>query len=212
MMETILEYYVINPITNIPIDYKSKSITVNHNIDYIMVTIKKVKPSTLGLLEQINLTKPPSRDTQYNSNDLLSYIEKIRKQLDKQVKKQLLELEYDINYYIVPLAIYTNKLILGIIVFSPVSIASNNILGCWNLLSSISSISSDCNCNYSSKTGFDILAGILNFSNTASNNKNQIPKELKRYFINAHNYLPKFKVIRKEKTITKNIFQIHKQS
>jgi len=202
-METILEYYIINPLTKIPIDYKSKSITINHNIEYIMVTIKKVVPMTLGLPE-VTLLKPDARIAFSNDKELLTYLERIKKQLDEKhldeniniIRKEHL-LEYGSNYFIIPLAIYKNKVVLGVIILSPIAVISDNVIASWNLLSNIASN------NSSFLEEFDILAGILAFTE----NLNHIPKELKRYFINAHNYLPKLRVIRIKKKDNKNFFR-----
>jgi hypothetical protein len=188
-MDTILEYYLINPITNI--DYKNHCITISHNIDFIMVNILHIKLDTPSL-ESIKKISSVSR-----YKDLKNYFDYLQKQLKLQQP-----LEYGINYFIVPLELKPNKLILGGIFFG-----INNDKFKYHILEShnyiIPILSIESNRRYNKvipihKNEIDILAAVI------SRDTNEISREMKIYFMNAHNYLPKFRIIRLEKKIKMN--------
>jgi len=199
-MQYLLEYYIIT--TPSLLDCKYKSITVNHNCKNILFTIKKVTHNALGIEE---LILPQSKSSTFYNNylEMQSYLKDINKKFNDKIDNSK-GLVYESNYFIVPLAVYTNKIIVGIIIFEEITIARKYIVGCWNLLTYL-------NCNTiildvdreinTKKEEFDVLAGIM------LSNKEHIPKELQRYFINAHNYLPKFQIIRREKKNITSFFQ-----
>jgi len=183
-MDTILEYYLINPITNI--DYKNRCITISHNIDLIMVNILHIKPD----IPPLESLKKISNISRYK--DLKSYFDYLQKQLKLQQP-----LVYGMNYFIVPLELITNKLILGIMLFS----IDNNkfkyhILESPNYLIPI--LASQTNTKPIHNNEIDILAAVI------SRDTNKVSKRMKIYFMNAHNYLPKFRIIRLEKKIKMN--------
>jgi hypothetical protein len=180
-METILEYYIINPITNI--DYKTHSITIKHDVDYLMININRISPEP-ELVESKSIPRITNIKNIAHQKYLQNYIEKFKK-----ILKLPSSLKYGINYFIVPLAILPSKIILGIILFASLqdSIMKYSVLQSWDILTPIS--------NDKNSKGFDILAGVLNGI------MNSMSTLQKYYFINCHNYLPKFKIIKMEQKI-----------
>ena len=190
MIELYLDYFLINPIARI--DYEKLTISIGNNIHYIMICIKKIQLMNNSILEQ-ELIKIDNIYKLANYESMLEYIEKVKNILAQYLPKTL---KYKTDYYIAPLMITSNKFVLGIFFIMNKLALENTIkfkvIETWNFLSSIHSI------NITKK--YDILGGILNYNSSIT--YSSIPIPLVYYFRNAHNYLPKYNILRMEKKIT----------
>jgi hypothetical protein len=210
-----LEYLIIKPVAN-NIDFNKHIIIVNHNIDYLLITIEKI---------QLQMDLPLDLPNIYfkkgiSFKQFLEYVYKIKqniKILDNFIDNQ--------DYLFVPLYITNKKLEIGLLLFNnhilqhlKTKSIPYNITQTFNLLSIINhknNTSADMNDDLGDDLGddldftiyerYNIIYGILEYINKKDNHL-KISNELKKWLINIHNYLPKFKVFRKKKKII-NSFQ-----
>lgn len=247
LKKVLLEYFTLNIcsdnlVKNISKNNNSKnektknhsSITLNHNIEQLIVEWSRYKP-----LSEISL---PSIKYPFSQNDLLQYWKNIN--VDKEINninRNILEMELGIDYVITPVYVVDNIVIFGIIILGR-NIISDEFkkISCRVYLSTVNLNSK--NSQSSPQKSFNVLNGILNYSTSKCgvvyNHSKNISTEyleidiyekdkiigkdviegkdvmgIKRItirmdyvFRNLQNYIPKIEVIIKPKEVIK-IFQ-----
>lgn len=205
--DVMLECLVINSLAT-QIDRQTKTITLGHNVNFIMVNVKKIKLELPNKLPAIQFPFSHSQFLAYcKSNKLIELITTQMPSLSLNSRECILA----------PLLVTRGKMIIGCLVWFLDDRKQNkkdDFLDSQNYLSSITIGK----CNPKIKLDkikldkikeqnievFNPLLGIL----ALETNLKKITAEMQKYIMNSHAYLPNFQVIRKAKPLAiTNSFQ-----
>jgi len=189
----ILEYLNISILSE-NLDWNNKILTLDKQIDFIPITIKhynnlisNTNPTTLPLPLPLLITKNPA----LTYNDINNYWDNLSNDYKKHVIK---------NHFITPLCIVGDTLVLGVVVIG-VEWKKYKLVETFNLLSvinnSCSNVKGDVNFNYI----LGIVKNLINKELLESKMLKVDNKIINWYYIfqNISGYLPKLKIIYKEK-------------
>ena len=199
------------------IDWKSHVITINHNIKYIHTNIK-----SYNLIQILNSEdRDEDRNEDGNGNQhILNKLKNIKSIWNNNILNysKFFNIDFnnlilDIDYSLVPIYITNNDLIIGVFLYNQKNINKLKqninltpiIFGCLSIIDNNIYNNVDNNVNNINNDNYNIISGILKFKLVNNINFNDTYMSLDKYnislkhiFINAKNYLPKFKIIRNE--------------
>ena len=206
-------------------NWKSKNITIRHNIEYLIINLEhyKINENTLELSNE-ELKIP------FTNSDILKYWIKNINIYSKLFNIDFNNLKMDTDYSLAPLYVSRTKLkdfiIIGIFLLDYNNSNTNtninlNNANKYTLLSTIKSLPSSKLCNVNK---YNIISGILNYQKQKDNldklDKDDLKIEknyllidnikipLKYILSNACNYLPKLDIIRISNKSLQSCFKV----
>lgn len=196
-LKVLLECFAINPILADVNGFNwldtHAIMKIGHDIDYIMINMKKIKLEDMSLEWQEELKYPFTYDEFLAAAKTFASVAVLKSQ------SWLSKLKYLKDYILAPLLVSSREIVIGILIFNTHIVASTTILECYNCLSDLNASSGN---SITDKCKCDLIKGILAMDG------NKISPQMKNYIMNCRGYIPKVKIHRQEKKITaRNFFK-----